>query len=96
MFEPAAAYRSATGATLSWWFSKEPVEAKLEILDASGTVIRTVVPGDPAGDPSAPRGRFAAAALPVQAGLTHMNWDLQTDPAPTFPGMILWGARTMA
>ena len=96
LFEPAAAYRSATGATLSWWFSEEPVEAKLEILDASGTVIRTVVPGDPAGDPSAPRGRFAAAALPVQTGLTHMNWDLQTDPAPTFPGMILWGARTMA
>jgi hypothetical protein len=25
-----------------------------------------------------------------------MTWDLRTDPAPTFPGMILWGVRTMA
>ena len=31
-----------------------------------------------------------------EAGLNHVVWDLQTDPAPTFPGMILWGVRTMA
>ena len=25
-----------------------------------------------------------------------MRWDLRTDPAATFPGMVLWGVRTMA
>jgi hypothetical protein len=25
-----------------------------------------------------------------------VQWNLQTDPAVTFPGMILWGVRTMA
>jgi len=92
LFEPAAAYRSAGGAMLSWWLDEEPEEVKLEIMDASGAVIRTFEPGDP----DAPQDRYAGAPLPVKPGLTHLIWDLQTDPAPTFPGMILWGARTMA
>ena len=36
LFDPATAYRSANGATLSWWFREAPQEARLEILDASG------------------------------------------------------------
>ncbi len=99
LFEPAAAYRSANGAMLSWWLGEEPEEAKLEILDALGAVVRTfepaVDPVDPV-DPEAPRNRWSGASLPVKAGLSHLVWDLQTDPAPTFPGMILWGVRTMA
>lgn len=93
LFEPAAAYRSANGATLSWWLRDEPEEAKLEILDVSGEVLRTFEPRDP---DSPARGGFGAGALPLQASLSHINWNLQTAPAPTFPGMILWGARTMA
>ncbi len=92
LFEPAAAYRSANGATLSWWLNEEPGEAKLEILDAAGVVVRTFEPEDP----DVPRDRWSGAALPTEAGLSHIVWDLQTDPAPTFPGMILWGVRTMA
>ncbi len=34
--------------------------------------------------------------MPTAAGLNHFRWDLRTDPAPAFPGMILWGVRTMA
>jgi photosystem II stability/assembly factor-like uncharacterized protein len=92
MFDPPVAYRSAEGATLSWWMAAEPDEARLEIIDASGTVVRTFE----AADTSAPRDRWTGAALPVAEGLTTFNWDLSTDPAPTFPGMILWGVRTMA
>ena len=44
LFDPATAYRSANGATLSWWFREAPEEARLEILDASGTVLRTYEP----------------------------------------------------
>ena len=42
------------------------------------------------------RDRWSGTVLPSGAGLNHVVWDLQTDPAPTFPGMILWGVRTMA
>ena len=34
--------------------------------------------------------------MPAEAGLNHVQWDLKTQPAVTFPGMILWGVRTMA
>ena len=91
-FEPPAAYRTANGATLSWWLNEEPEEVKLEIMDAAGVVVRTFEPEDP----NAARDRWSGAVLPAEAGLNHFVWDLQTDPAPTFPGMILWGVRTMA
>ena len=42
------------------------------------------------------RDRWAGAALPMEAGLNRLRWDLRTDPAATFPGMVLWGVRTMA
>jgi photosystem II stability/assembly factor-like uncharacterized protein len=92
LFEPAAAYRSGNGAVLSWWLKDEPETAKLEILDASGEVVRTIEPRDA----DEPRGRWSGAALPSEDGLNQIVWNLQTDPAPTFPGMILWGVRTMS
>ena len=111
LFDPATAYRSANGVTLSWWFREAPQEAHLEILDASGTVLRTYEPApppDPAAAedsaeeggeaaPAAPaRDRWAGPAMPAEAGLNMLQWDLRTAPAATFPGMILWGVRTMS
>ena len=112
LFDPALAYRSANGALLSWWFGDAPEEARLDILDASGTVLRTFEPaprpepaaeeGEVEGDstaaePAAPaRDRWAGPAMPAEAGLNMLHWDLRTNPAATFPGMILWGVRTMA
>ena len=40
------------------------------------------------------RGRNAVTYLPVAAGLSHLTWDLRAEGVVTFPGMILWGART--
>jgi hypothetical protein len=34
--------------------------------------------------------------MPVEPGLNVVQWNLQTIPAATFPGMILWGVQTMA
>lgn len=105
LFEPPPAFRSANGVTLSWWFAEAPDDAKLEILDASGEVLRTFEPEAPvpesesesADSPSAPaRDRWAGPAMPAEAGLNHLHWDLKTQPAATFPGMVLWGVRTMA
>ncbi|MYE34363.1 MAG: glycosyl hydrolase [Gemmatimonadales bacterium] len=110
LFDPATAHRSANGATLSWWFREAPEEARLEILDAAGTVLRTYEPAerpDPAAEgdstaaegeaaPAPARDRWAGPAMPAEAGLNMLQWDLRTAPAATFPGMILWGVRTMS
>ena len=111
LFDPASAYRSANGALLSWWFREAPEEARLEILDAAGTMLRSYEPA-PRPDPAAEadsadaeggasatppaRDRWAGPAMPAEAGLNTLHWDLRTAPAATFPGMILWGVRTMA
>jgi photosystem II stability/assembly factor-like uncharacterized protein len=93
LFAPAAAYRSSKPATLSWWFAEAPTEAKLEILDAAGEVVRTFEPAADEGDGG---GRWQGPALPVEAGLNTLRWDLRNTPAATFPRMILWGVRTMS
>ena len=99
LFEPAVAYRSANGVMLSWWLGDEVESAMLEIVDAAGEVVRTFLPEEPADDDEEggqERDRWAGAALPMEAGLNRLRWDLRTDPAATFPGMVLWGVRTMA
>ncbi len=93
LFDPPTAHRSANGVTLSWWFANAPASATLEILDASGEVLRTY---EPAVDSTEERDRWQGPALSTDAGLNFVQWDLRTDPAATFPGMILWGVRTMA
>ncbi len=92
LFEPATATRSSDGAILSWWLKDVPEEARLEILDGNGEVVRTLLPADP----DQPRDRWSGTPLPLEAGLNHFVWDLKTDPAPAFPGMILWGVRTLS
>ncbi len=92
LFDPPVAYRSANGATLSWWLADSTRDAKLEILDAAGDVIRTYEPADSSEE----RDRWAGPAMPANEGLNFVQWDLKIDPAVTFPGMILWGVRTMA
>ena len=92
LFDPAAAYRSANGVVLSWWLGDEPSDATLEIMNASGDVVRTFAPAVDGEE----RDRWAGPALPMEAGLNRLRWDLRTDPPATFPGMILWGVRTMA
>ncbi len=92
LFDPAVAYRSANGVVLSWWLGEEAEEAKLEILDADGAVVRTFAPAAEGEE----RDRWAGPALPMATGLNRVRWDLRTDPAATFPGMVLWGVRTMS
>ena len=95
LFTPAPAYRSANGVVLSWWVGDgggSAADARLEIIDATGDVVRTFEPAQEGEE----RDRWAGPALPTGSGLQRVRWDLRTDPAATFPGMILWGVRTMA
>ena len=95
LFEPAVAYRWANGVVISWWVGEgggSAEDAKLEVIDATGQVVRTFEPAREGEE----RDRWSGPALPVAAGLNRVRWDLRIEPAATFPGMILWGVRTMA
>jgi photosystem II stability/assembly factor-like uncharacterized protein len=97
LFRPPTAVRSGTGVTLSWWLSAPADQARLEILDAAGAVLRTLEPRDESERGGGGGGRSfggGASALPNEAGLNHVSWDLRTEGYVTFPGMIFWGARS--
>lgn len=100
MFTPATGIRSGRDVTISWWLAKKPDFARLEILDDAGEVVRTFVADTATADSTAERGpasRFRRGPdVPLEAGLSHLTWDLRGDPFTAFPGMILWGVRRRA
>jgi len=63
---------------------------KLEILDASGKVIRVYPkPGDAASAPGAPN-----TGLPTAAGMNRFIWNELYEDASSIPGSPLWGGST--
>ena len=67
--------------------------AYLGIRDEEGNVVRNFAPAIWEGEE---RDRWSGPPLPMNKGWNRLRWDnLRTDPATTFPGMILWGVRTM-
>jgi photosystem II stability/assembly factor-like uncharacterized protein len=98
LFTPPTATRSAGGVTLSWWLEDADPDARLEILDGSGEVLRTYTPAPEEADeaPRGPEARYRGPSLSSEAGLNYLHWDLRTQPAEVFPGMILWGVRTFS
>jgi len=97
LFTPAVATRSAGGVTLSWWQAEAADQARLEILDASGAVLRTYEPAvEDSTSTRGPEARYMGPSLSNEAGLNYLHWDLRTQPAEVFPGLILWGVRTFS
>ncbi len=103
LFAPGAAIRPGTTVAIRYWLKQAPRVLTLDILDASGKVIRTYKGAPPdtsrRGQPGAgddeddnPRNRQPTASM--VAGLNTQTWDLRVAPATTFQGMILWGATT--
>lgn len=95
LFAPPKAVRSGPGVTLSWWLREPARAAKLEIVDAGGTVLRAfeVAAAEEEESQSGGFGAGGGPALSNKAGLNHVHWDLRSQPFVSFPGMILWGAR---
>ena len=96
LFNPPVAVRSGPNVTFSWWAKDAMNDARLEVLDSVGAVLRTFVPDtSTAGSTgTSNRGQFGGGSwLPTGEGLNKLSWDLRTEPFVTFPGMILWGAR---
>ncbi|HZQ96132.1 MAG TPA: hypothetical protein VFA67_14040 [Candidatus Sulfotelmatobacter sp.] len=68
---------------------------KIEILDASGKVIRTYPPKHPpAADGDEEFRRQKPEELPTQAGINRFVWDLHYEGVPRIPNSPLWGGST--
>ena len=94
MFDPAPAYRSANGVVLTYSLPRDSMEwdiggASLEIRDEGGNVVQSFAPAREGEE----RDRWSGPPLPMNKGWNRLRWDLRTDPATAFPGMILWGVR---
>jgi hypothetical protein len=78
---------------------KKDAEAKVEILDASGKVIRKYSSTDyePLEEPLDPDDKKPEKQLKPEAGLNRFVWDLRYEEAHRVPGYYLWeygsGAR---
>ena len=103
LFSAPAAIKDGPGVTLTWNTKSAPKVAKLEIIDADKSVIRTFEPdttrpdstgGRAGGAGRGGRGGGGGPFLPKNVGVNRLTWDLRTTPIATFPGMILWGAGT--
>ncbi|MEZ4416444.1 MAG: glycosyl hydrolase [Gemmatimonadota bacterium] len=98
LFTPATGIRSGAPLILSWWLKDKPSWATLEILDASGEVVRTFQADTTTPDSTAapdPAARYRGGPdLPLKAGISHIAWDLRADGFEVFPGMIYWGVRS--
>ena len=100
---PLAGANPEFGATIFYRLAKAPKEKEeitLEILDASGKVIRKFsnlkdegTDGGAGGgdDDDAPRGGGGPTKLSAHAGLNRFTWDLRWPEATRFKGLLLWG-----
>jgi hypothetical protein len=74
-------------------------EVKIEILDASGSVIRSYSSkrNEPRDEPPDPDDKKPERQIKVEDGLNRFEWDLHYDDAHRVPGYYLWeygdGAR---
>ncbi len=97
LYAPRTAYRGFGSAAISYQINELPEkELKLEILDATDTVIFSAVgePGEEAGPEPGSSGRSGSGdppRLPVEEGLNGFDWNLRSE-APKIPeGVTLWG-----
>lgn len=83
------------GAVIYYFLKNAPkkdVEAKLEILDASGKVIRdySSTEYEPLDEPLDPDDKKPEKELKPEAGLNRFIWDLRYEDAHRVPGYYLW------
>ena len=91
LFAPQAAVRPSRPAVIDYYLTEPAPKAVLEILDATGRVVRTFAStagGDSTTGREAPAGR-AASSVPAKAGANRFEWDLRYPGATTFPGIVL-------
>jgi photosystem II stability/assembly factor-like uncharacterized protein len=98
---PGIGSNPASGAVIYYWLKSKPSsDVTLELLDASGKLVKTFS-SKPAKRDAAPAGETeesdenprrggGEALAPAAKGLNRFEWDLRYPDATSFPGMVLW------
>jgi photosystem II stability/assembly factor-like uncharacterized protein len=98
LFEPLNPQRGYdNNVAFDYYLGREADEVKIEILDASGTTLRTFTgtPKDKEPEPGQGGGFFGFRQpfVPVKKGMNRFTWDMRQEGAVVFPGMIMWAAQ---
>jgi photosystem II stability/assembly factor-like uncharacterized protein len=106
LFTPHPVVRSVNRAGIDYWLAKETDTVKIDILDASGSVVRSYVGSAEEEKKAKAReetaseegggGRGAARPPARKQGGNRFTWDLRYPGAKTFEGLIFWGAQADA
>lgn len=93
---PSTSSENPSGTAAASEEKKSEPRVKVEILDASGKVIRTYPPKHPPeteGEEGFFR-RTRPGEIPTEAGINRFVWDLHYEGAPRIPNSPLWGGST--
>jgi hypothetical protein len=100
VFQPTDPMRGRNeNLAIDYYLGKDAEEVKIEILDASGAVLRTFTgtPKDPPPAQGQGGGGFGFGGPPARVGvgkgMNRFTWDLRQEGAVVFPGMIMWAAQ---
>jgi hypothetical protein len=100
LFKPDPAIRSFRPAVLDYYLQKPVNSAKIEVIDASGKVIRSYTSTEEEDKKAKSKveedSDFGPPKTPPPgrlAGANRFNWDLRYEGATVFDGEIMWGAR---
>jgi photosystem II stability/assembly factor-like uncharacterized protein len=98
VFEPRPAIRSYNRADVDFYLGSAADKVVVEILDATGKIVRTLTgtPEDEKKPPPQGGGFFGGPPqLPptTRAGLNRFTWDLRYPGATMFPGAIFWSGN---
>jgi len=103
LFQPSNATRPLSrGVTIDYYLKQTPASLKLQILNSSGQVIRSLAgtsqpeqkpapepeADEEAGPPPPPK------SVPATAGMNRFVWDMRVTPPHVFPGLIMYQAAT--
>jgi len=99
LFKPGDAMRSVSrGVAIDYYLKQAADTVTIDILDATGTVIRSFSGTPPApqpanaAPPAPPEDGFRPPPpqVPVKQGLNRFVWDTRYPDARDFPGLIMW------
>ena len=94
LFQPSDAIRGVYDAVFQYYLKSKVDSLKLDILDASGSVVRSFVGTKAEEKPTAGDWWGVGEGKPTTAaGLNTFKWNLSYPGATVFDGIIIWGAR---
>jgi len=91
--QPAGRPSTGSGQAPSTSAGQAAVGAPATTTEAA-TTTPPAEPGAPPPDDEEGGGRGRPQTANMSPGVQRFNWDLQSQPVVSFPGMVLWGATT--